>query len=242
LIIDLETVSTQWIARGLLDIILNNSDNVNVNNTISTSGVSSVIGSSSSSSNNNNVINLGNKNDHIQLSSTIIFNNDNNNNNTLSIHNLREEAIFMNIQAILPVILEWMNIQPIENGILTPLSSIKSTVLTSSPSLSSSSSTTTTASSSISSITCMDTYFPAFFLINNRNDGLNEIPISLHLPLHRLLAKIISFGAYGDVNLSRVVDYFRSFKIEILCNFIGIQIYILYLMMMLMMAIITHHY
>ena len=213
LIIDLETVSTQWISRGLLDIILNSNYDHNDNSSSSSSGSSS---NSSSNNNNNDILKLGNNNDHIQISpnsnssssNSIIFNN-----NYQSIYNLREEAVYMNIIAILPVIMEWMNVQPMENGVLRQSSSlIKPKVLITSPS---SSSTTTT------SITFMSTYFPTFYLINNMIDGLNNVPISLHLPLHRLLSKIILFGAYGDANLSRVLDYFHSLTVGILCNFIG---------------------
>lgn len=205
LIIDLETVSTQWISRGLLDIILNSNSDHNDNNN-----------SRSNSSSNNNILMLGNNNDHIQISSSSNSSNGNSNSNSIvfnnyeSIYNLREEVVYMNIIAILPVIIEWMNVQPIENGILRQLSpSIKPKVLITSPS------TTTT------SITFMSIYFPTFYLINNRIDGLNDVPISLHLPLHRLLSKLILYGAYGDVNLSRVFDYFHTLKIGTLCNFIG---------------------
>lgn len=175
---------------------------------------SSSSGFSSDSNNNDitNILKLGNNNDHIQISSSHSSSgsSSSSSSNTTSINNLQEEVVYMNITAILPVIIKWMNVQPIENGILQQLSSsIKPTVLLTSPS------TTTT------SITFMSTYFPTFYLINNRIDGLNDVPISLHLPLHRLLSKIILYGAYGDVDLSRVLDYFHSLKIGILCNFIG---------------------
>ena len=186
-----------------------NDNNNNNNSSSSSSGFSS----DSNNNDNTNILKLGNNNDHIQISSSHSSSSSSSSifSNTTSINNLREEVVYMNITAILPVIIEWMNVQPIENGILRQLSSsIKPTVLLTSPL------TTTTTS-----ITFMSTYFPTFYLINNRIDGLNDVPISIHLPLHRLLSKIILYGAYGDVDLSRVLDYFQSLKIVILCNFIG---------------------
>ena len=204
---------------------MNSNNDFNDNNSSSSSSSSSS-GFSSDSNNNDNTNNLklGYNNDHIQISSSHSSSSSSSSSsstsssnsifsNTTSINYLREEVVYINITAILPVIIEWMNVQPIENGILRQLSSSinKPTVLLTSPS----SSTTTT------SITFMSTYFPTFYLINNRIDGLNDVPISLHLPLHRLLSKIVLYGAYGDVDLSRVLDYFQSLKIGILCNFIG---------------------
>ena len=40
--------------------------------------------------------------------------------------------------------------------------------------------------------------------------GVASLPMSVHLPLHRLFAKLVHFGAYGGVDLSSVITAFKQ--------------------------------